>query len=82
MARPPALRIGSATPSNPRRPSVGRATQRTRTYGLTVSQLPSPNQCKTVLLGGVRIDRVGWQFTFTLAAYNLIRLPKLLAASS
>ncbi len=24
-------------------------------------------------------DRVGWQFTFTLAAYNLIRLPKLLA---
>lgn len=25
------------------------------------------------------IGRVGWQFTFTLAAYNLIRLPKLLA---
>ena len=25
------------------------------------------------------LDRVGWQFTFTLAAYNLIRLPKLLA---
>lgn len=28
------------------------------------------------------LARVGWQFTFTLAAYNLIRLPKLLAASS
>ena len=25
------------------------------------------------------LDRVGWQFTFTLAAYNLIRLPRLLA---
>ena len=25
------------------------------------------------------LDRVGWQFTFTLAAYNLIGLPKLLA---
>ena len=25
------------------------------------------------------LDRVGWQFTLTLAAYNLIRLPKLLA---
>ncbi len=25
------------------------------------------------------LDRVGWQFTFTLAAYILIRLPKLLA---
>ncbi len=25
------------------------------------------------------LDRVGWQFTFTMAAYNLIRLPKLLA---
>ena len=28
------------------------------------------------------IDRVGWAFTFTAAAYNLVRLPKLLAASS
>lgn len=27
------------------------------------------------------LGRVGWQFTFTLAAYNLIRLPKLLAAT-
>ena len=27
------------------------------------------------------LDRVGWQFTFTLGAYNLIRLPKLLAWS-
>jgi transposase len=26
-------------------------------------------------------DRVGWAFTFAAAAYNLIRLPKLLAAS-
>ena len=25
------------------------------------------------------LGRVGWQFTLTLAAYNLIRLPKLLA---
>ncbi len=28
------------------------------------------------------IDRVGWAFTFTAAAYNLVRLPKLLAVSS
>ena len=28
------------------------------------------------------LDRVGWQFTFTLAAYNLIRLPKLLAGAA
>jgi hypothetical protein len=26
------------------------------------------------------VERVGAQFAFTLAAYNLIRLPKLLAA--
>jgi transposase len=26
-------------------------------------------------------ERVGWQFTFTAAAYNLIRLPKLLGAA-
>ena len=25
------------------------------------------------------LERVGWSFTFTAAAYNLIRLPKLLA---
>ena len=25
------------------------------------------------------LDRVGWMFTFTAAAYNLVRLPKLLA---
>ena len=28
------------------------------------------------------LGRVGWQFTFTLAAYNLIRLPRLLAQAS
>jgi transposase len=27
-------------------------------------------------------DRVGWAFTFTAAAYNLVRLPKLLAGAS
>lgn len=27
------------------------------------------------------LGRVGWQFTFTMAAYNLIRMPKLLAAA-
>ena len=32
---------------------------------------------KTMLRG---LDRVGAQFTFTLTAYNLVRLPKLLAA--
>lgn len=26
-------------------------------------------------------ERVGWQFTLTAAAYNLIRLPKLLGAA-
>ena len=25
------------------------------------------------------LDRVGWMFTFTAAAYNLVRVPKLLA---
>jgi hypothetical protein len=25
------------------------------------------------------LERVGWQFTFTAAAYNLVRIPKLLA---
>ena len=25
------------------------------------------------------LDRVGWMFTFTAAAYNLVRLPKLIA---
>ena len=28
------------------------------------------------------LGRVGWQFTFTMAAYNLIRLPKLLARAA
>ena len=28
------------------------------------------------------LSRIGWQFTFTMAAYNLIRLPKLLAAAA
>ena len=27
------------------------------------------------------IDRVGWMFTLNVAAYNLIRLPRLLAAA-
>ena len=26
------------------------------------------------------LGRVGWQFTFTMAAYNLIKVPKLLTA--
>ena len=26
-------------------------------------------------------ERVGWAFTFAMAAYNLVRLPKLMAAS-
>ncbi|MER9625926.1 MULTISPECIES: IS5 family transposase [unclassified Mesorhizobium] len=34
-------------------------------------------QAKTKLRGR---DRVGWAFTFAAAAYNLVRLPKLLAA--
>ena len=29
-----------------------------------------------------RLDRVGWMFTFAAAAYNLVRLPKLLAETS
>jgi hypothetical protein len=28
------------------------------------------------------LGRVGWQFTFTMAAYNLVRLPKLLAETA
>lgn len=30
-------------------------------------------------LGG--LERVGWQFSLTAAAYNLVRLPKLLVAT-
>ena len=39
-------------------------------------------------IGGMRrpmrrgTDRVGWSFTFTAAAYNLVRLPKLLVAAT
>ena len=33
-------------------------------------------QAKTRFRG---LDRVGWAFTFSAAAYNLVRLPKLLA---
>jgi len=38
-------------------------------------------------VGGLRktrhrgTDRVGWMFTLSAAAYNLIRMPKLLAAA-
>jgi hypothetical protein len=28
------------------------------------------------------IEKVGWVFTFAVAAYNLVRLPKLLAEAS
>ena len=39
-------------------------------------------------IGGMRrpmrrgTERVGWSFTFTAAAYNLVRLPKLLVAAA
>ena len=39
-------------------------------------------------IGGMRrplrrgTDRVGWSFTFAAAAYNLVRLPKLLMAAA
>ena len=28
------------------------------------------------------LDRVGWMFTLTAAAYNLVRLPKLMAEAA
>ena len=28
------------------------------------------------------LDRVGWMFTLTVAAYNLVRLPKLMAEAA
>ena len=28
------------------------------------------------------LDRVGWAFTFAAAAYNLVRVPKLLAEAT
>jgi hypothetical protein len=28
------------------------------------------------------VDRVGWSFTFAAAAYNLVRLPKLMARAA
>lgn len=39
---------------------------------------PLPGQDKTKFRGR---DRVGWAFTFAAAAYDLVRLPKLMAAS-
>jgi hypothetical protein len=33
----------------------------------------------SIWLFGQTIERLGWAFTFTAAAYNLARLPKLLA---
>ncbi|MGC1302379.1 MAG: glutathione S-transferase family protein, partial [Caulobacteraceae bacterium] len=67
-ARPPAVRIGSASPSNPRRRSVGRATPAQRTYGLTnypaaAALVPAdPDQAREVRLLDRLID-------------NYIRLP-------
>jgi hypothetical protein len=50
MARPPTVRIDSATPSNPRGRSVGRATSAQRTHSLTFQRAPSqhswsPRRC-------------------------------------
>lgn len=43
------MRIGSATPSNPRRRSVGRATPAERTYGLTtIGSDPTLDACQLI----------------------------------
>jgi transposase len=88
------LRSMSVTPhvaqnTNGRRSAIDRRT--TRHGGYTVSQRirkrieeafgwikTVAGQNKTRLRGR---DRVGWAFTFAATAYNLVRLPKLLAAS-
>jgi hypothetical protein len=37
---------------------------------------------KAAELRGTRgLDRIGWRFTFTMAAYNLIRMRRLLATA-
>jgi hypothetical protein len=62
------LSPASASASGSRRPSAG--------FGSLVRTVP----------GGLRktrhrgLERVGWSFTCTAAAYNLIRIPKLRGA--
>ena len=36
---------------------------------------------RTIANEGLGRDRIGWAFTFAAAAYNLVRLPKLIAAA-
>ena len=77
----------SGRPASPRKIRVDRRT--TRHPGYAVSQRlrkrieegfgwieTTGGLAKTWHRG---LDRVGWMFTFTAAAYNLVRLPKLLA---
>ena len=58
----------------------------TRHAGYAVSQRIEEAFGWIKVPGGVRktrfrgLKRVGWGFTFTAAAYNLIRIPKLLEA--
>lgn len=74
---------------NGRRSGIDGRTTRHRGYAISLRIRKRIEQgfgwMKTV--GGQRksrfkgVDRVGWAFTFTAAAYNLVRLPKLLAPS-
>jgi hypothetical protein len=53
--------------------------------GEAYARRPTPSLCSDLISDKDTrfrgIDRVGWAFTFTAAAYNLIRLPKLLAGA-
>ena len=42
--------------------------------------LPTHNNLPLIWIKLGSVERVGAQFTLTLAAYNLVRLPKLLTA--
>ena len=46
----------------------------------SLPNLTPPEQ--SALTGGIRLGRVDWQFTLALAAYDLIRLPKLMGAAA
>jgi len=72
------------------RPGIAAARRSTRHAGYAASQKARKRIEEAFgwmkIVGGMRrpmlrgVDRVGWAFTFTAAAYNLIRLPKLLIA--
>ena len=63
-----------ARPVMPAMPSASASASASRKA--SAGSRPSPARSKTKFRGR---ERVGWAFTFAAAAYNLVRLPKLMA---